>query len=328
MKASFLAVNSLAALALACGTPARAASASARASFTTLGTNAGPIPKSARAEPANLLRAAGQNVLIDVGDGASWQLAKAGVPLGDIQTVIISHLHFDHTGGLFAFLSQRYQSINTGALTIYGPIGIKALVGGLVGAIAASFPRPANSRQSMNGGPRDNITVVEICGGAHFSIGDVAVSSATNTHFSIAPESPDYSRIVSLSFRFDIPGGVGAPNRSIAYTGDTGPSAAVEQLAKGTDLLVSEIMDPEAALAQLRHDRPGIPGPIMDYIGEHFRREHMSPTEAGLMASRAGVRSLVLTHNAIAPSGIAAAQKAITANFKGQTRFAHDLETF
>ena len=314
--------------AIACAAPIAAASGPASACFTTLGTNAGPIPITARAEPANLLRAAGQNVLIDAGDGAAWQLAKVGVAQGDVQTVLLSHLHFDHTGGLFAFLGQRYQAVNAGALTIYGPPGTKALVDGLIGAVAVSFPRPVNARQSMVAAPGSNVSVVEIGGGTHFTIGTIAVTTATNSHYSIAATRPEYGRIVSLSFRFDVPREKDRPARAIVYTGDTGPSAAVEQLAKGADLLVSEIMDPEAALAQLRHDRPDMPGPILNYIGEHFRHEHMSPNEAGLLASRAGVRSLVLTHIAVAPGAIPATRMAIKATFKGPVRFARDLDTF
>ena len=333
-RATFPAACNFAATALACAAPiafaapVAAASSSPLASFITLGTNAGPIPVAARAEPANLLRAAGQNVLIDAGDGAAWQLAKAGVAQGDVQTVLLSHLHFDHTGGLFAFLGQRYQAVNSGALTIYGPPGTKALVDGLIDTLAGSFPRPANARQSMAGSPGSNVSVIEIGGGAHFTIGTIAVTTATNSHYSIAATRPDYGRIVSLSFRFDVPREKNRPARAIVYTGDTGPSAAVEQLAKGADLLVSEIMDPEAALAQLRHDRPDMPGPILNYIGEHFRHEHMSPGEAGLLASRAQVKSLVLTHIAVAPGAIGAARTAITATFKGRVRFARDLDTF
>jgi hypothetical protein len=101
-----------------------------------------------------------------------------------------------------------------------------------------------------------------------------------------------------------------------------------ELRAKGADLLVSVIMDPDAALAQLRHDRPDMPGPILEYIGEHFRHGHMSANEAGLIASRAGIKSLVLTHNSIATAGIPAAQKAIKVNFKCQVRFPRDIDVF
>lgn len=43
----------------------------------------------------------------------------------------------------------------------------------------------------------------------------------------------DAKGFVSLSYRFDLPHG------SIAFTGDTGPSDAVDKLAKGVDLLMN-----------------------------------------------------------------------------------------
>ena len=312
----------LVALVAACGMSTLALPNVVAPSFTTLGTNAGPIPNAARAEPANLLRVGDQNILIDVGDGASWQLAKAGVPLRSVKTVILSHLHFDHSGGLFAFLSQRYQSVSPGEVTIYGPPGTKALVDALVGAMVAAATGPPAARQRLIGGPGDNVKVIELTDGEKFVIGGTAITAAANSHYSFASGSAEAARYVSLSFRFDLPG------RSIVYTGDTGPSANVEKLARGADLLIAEIIDPEATLAQFKRDQPGVPDAVMDYIAEHFRKEHLSPREVGLLASRAGVKSLVLTHIAIEPGGISAAKIAIAANYKGPVTFAEDLTQF
>ena len=68
-----------------------------RAAWVELGTNSGPIPTPEHSQPAHLLLWKGNPVLVDVGDGAAEQLAKAGVSLSQIETVFISHLHFDHT---------------------------------------------------------------------------------------------------------------------------------------------------------------------------------------------------------------------------------------
>jgi glyoxylase-like metal-dependent hydrolase (beta-lactamase superfamily II) len=64
-----------------------------------------------------LLRVAGENVLVETGNGTTWDtklrniygieegdplrasLAKAGLEPGDIDVVINTHLHFDHAGG-------------------------------------------------------------------------------------------------------------------------------------------------------------------------------------------------------------------------------------
>ncbi len=47
--------------------------------WTVLGTNAGPLERPDRFEPAPLLTLGAQKVLIDCGDGAGQQLASVGV---------------------------------------------------------------------------------------------------------------------------------------------------------------------------------------------------------------------------------------------------------
>lgn len=299
---------------------AQAAAPSAPA-FTTLGTNSGPIPNPQRAEPANLLQVGDQNILIDVGDGAPWQLAKAGVPLGKVHTILISHLHFDHTGGLFAFISQRYQILEPSPVTIYGPPGTKALVASLIDAISKSTEGANNMRGFAPGGPADNIEVIELADGSQVTLGEVKVTVARNTHYA-ATAGGDDPRYSSFSFRFDTPG------RSIVYTGDTGPSPAVEALARGADLLVCEIMDPDIALTRAFEKHPEAPPFIRNMIAEHFHKEHMSPEEVGLLASRAGVKALVLTHNALPDEDIAAAGRTIAEHYSGPVTFAHDLDRF
>ena len=304
---------------VAADTPAVAPPTAAGTTWTTLGTNSGPIPKATRSEPANLLRSGGQTILVDVGDGAAEQLAKAGVPIGAVQTLFISHHHFDHTGGLFALLGMRYQILTPGVLAIYGPPGTKELVDGL---IAAMKPMAKNVSVRARQSPEEAVRVVEIGDGSKVMVGAVAVMAASNSHYTISPGSAEAAKFVSLSFRFD------APDRSIVYTGDTGPSENVERLARGADLLVSEIMDPGAALASLKAARPDLPPSVLTQIEQHFRTEHLAPDEVGKLAERSGVKALVLTHNPIDSSGIACATKAIMTHYKGPITFAADLDKF
>ncbi|MCG2645568.1 MULTISPECIES: MBL fold metallo-hydrolase [Bradyrhizobium] len=43
-----------------------------------------------------LIRIAKENILFDAGRGVMVQLSKAGMPLGAINTVFLTHHHFDH----------------------------------------------------------------------------------------------------------------------------------------------------------------------------------------------------------------------------------------
>jgi ribonuclease BN (tRNA processing enzyme) len=302
----------------ACGAPA----APPHSVWTTLGTMSGPIADPHRSQPANLLRDGDQTILIDAGDGAAEQLAKANVSLDDVQTIIISHVHFDHTGGLFAILGMRYQTLSPGVLTIYGPRGTRELVGGLIAAMRpmTEMSTAAHARGAVD--PSDNVKVIEVTDGSKFTIGPVTVRAAVNTHYSFAPGTPEAQKYQSLSFRFDM------PDRSIVYTGDTGPSANVEKLAHDASLLVSEIIDPDAAIAALKKVRPNIPFYAVPFIEHHMRYEHLTADEVGLMAQRSGVRALVLTHDAMDADDIAKSKPVIAAHFKGPIAFAHDLENF
>jgi ribonuclease BN (tRNA processing enzyme) len=63
----------------------------------------------------------------------------------------------------------------------------------------------------------------------------VKVTAAENSHFHFPPESAAYGKHQSYSYRFE------APARVVVFTGDTGPSDAVINLAKNADVLVTEI---------------------------------------------------------------------------------------
>jgi ribonuclease BN (tRNA processing enzyme) len=294
---------------------------SVQSAFITLGTSSGPIAKPLRSQPANLLHAGDQYVLIDAGDGAAEQLAKAGISLDKIQTVMLSHHHFDHTGGLFAILGMRFQTLVTQVLTIYGPLGTKQLVDGL---LAAMQPMVDESTTMKIKTPilQGSVKVVEVTDRSKFTLGKITITAAVNSHYTLEAGSPEAAKYQSLSYRFDM------PDRSIVYTGDTGPSPNVEQLAHKADLLVSEILDPEQAMAQLKRQRPDIPPAALEVIEGHFRREHLSPREVGLLAHRSDVKSLVLTHNPMDAETQARAKSTIAAQYKGPIDFAEDLDSF
>lgn len=280
-----------------------------------MGTNAGLVPNLERSEPANLLRHGDKTVLVDAGDGAAEQLIKAGVPLTKLHTVIINHLHFDHTAGLFAIVALRYQIQAPGQLTVYGPPGTKSSVRGFLAAMHTSPPAGARTKQA----PQKTVNVIEVGDGAKFRIGDIAVSAVANSHYSATPGGDPF---VSLSYRFDL------PRRSIAYTGDTGPSAKLEKLATGADTLISEIIDPDALLARLARTRPDMTAVQLDALRPHFFSEHLPPEQVGLLAAHARIKSVVLTHSDTRPEDSELLRPQIAAKFGGPIAFARDMDCF
>jgi len=299
-----------------------AAPAELHSVFTILGTMSGPVASPTRSQPANVLQYGDQTILIDVGDGAAEQLAKADVPLDSIQTLIITHHHFDHIGGLFAILGMRFQTLSPGVLTIYGPLGTQRVIDGLVAAMQPMAEAAASFRGRSGRTPADLVKVIEITDGSKFTVGKIAVTAAVNTHYSFAEGSAEAAKYQSLSYRFDM------PDRSIVYTGDTGASPNVERLAHNVDLLVTEIIDPEAAIAGFKKLRPEVPFFVVPVIEQHMRHEHLPAVDVGLLAEHAGAKALVLTHDAMDADGIAKAEPLIRSHFKGPVMFAKDLNRF
>ncbi|WP_431234359.1 MBL fold metallo-hydrolase [Mycolicibacterium psychrotolerans] len=286
--------------------------------WITLGTMSGPLPSAVRHQPANVLYDGVEAIVVDCGDGAVDQLCKAGVPLPAVRTVILSHLHIDHTAGLYGLLGRRLQAHIPGPLTIYGPRGTLRMVN----AIRSSFDFASGSMSQVPGFVKQfdaDITVIEITDGSRFTVGGIDVATATNTHYRFSGDSPEGHRYQSLSLRFD------TPTRSIAYTGDTGPSVNVERMAHGADVLVSEITDPEEVVARISRTFPFSPA-VLAAIKRRFELEHLTAEEVGLLASRSGVKSVVITHNPLTSENLAKARFVIGRHFEGPVTFADDLD--
>jgi ribonuclease BN (tRNA processing enzyme) len=185
------------------------------------------------------------------------------------------HELVDHTGDLFAFLGQRYQTSNFSPLTIYGPPGIKRKVVGLFAVMRPMSESGDRLANIANQTPDFDTEIIELSGGEQVAIGQIEVMNIVNTHHILS--DPTSARSQSLSFRFDL------PDRSIVYSGDTGPSKALENLAEDVDLLICEIMMPQKSLNCIRVTIPDVPERALSAIMNHFQRQLVSQEEAGLI---------------------------------------------
>jgi len=257
--------------------------------FITLGTHGGPVSDRNRSQPANALVIGQAVYLVDAGDGAVQQLARAGLSLASVRAIFLSHIHIDHTGGLFAVLGLRHQMGSTGKIQVYGPPGIKAMVDGLLAAIVPE----AESGYGVPGEdyvpPQGTVEVIELRDGASLKLDGLKVTAANNTHYSFPQGSDKDRRFASISYRFDL------ADRSIVYTGDTGPSAAVTALAQGADLLVTELIDPAFA-GTFAARGPGPQPKRAREMHDHMVNHHITPDQVGQMAAKAKVHQVVVTH--------------------------------
>lgn len=263
-----------------------------------LGTQGGPIIRKFRSQPANLLVVNGRPYLVDAGEGVIRQLQKTGFQPTDLRAVFLTHLHLDHVAGLAPLIGFSWLFDNKGLINVYGPPGTT----NLVSAATKYMAEPVSLFAAQNPGSRTVFDIAKVkevdAGGPTVIYQDdlIKVTAVANTHYDTMKRNPFPYPLRSYAYRID------TPDRSITFTGDTGPSDAVAALAKGSDILVSEIIDLDEVLnaaAATYHRSPEQMRPVID----HLSREHLTPMEVGKLASRAQVKMVVLTHLALGEDG-------------------------
>ena len=306
-------------------TAAAAADGPPRTAFVTLGTMGGPVPDGHRSQPANAILHDDKTYMVDTGDGTVEQMARAGLPLSGVRAIFLSHLHVDHIGGLAAIIGLRNQTEARDVLAIYGPPGTRELVAGLVASLQPSAKAGYGIPGKPWTPPEKTVSVVELQDGETVRVDDMTVKAAQNTHYDFAPGSMEDRSYKSFALRFDL------PDRSIAYTGDTGPSEAVERLASGVDLLVSEMIDMHATMARVARSSPNMPADVKGVMVQHLSTHHLTPEQVGAMAARAKVKALAVTHIAGGTPDAArtrAYAATIAKSFAGPVAIANDLDRF
>jgi ribonuclease BN (tRNA processing enzyme) len=132
----------------------------------------------------------------------------------------------------------------------------------------------------------------DVTSGVIYKDANIVVTAAENTHFNFQPETPPYGKHKSFSYRVD------TPDRSLVFTGDTGPSAAVAALAKGADVLVTEVTSIQDVIDVFKRAGAWQAKTEDEQKGwtRHMEEEHVSPKDVGEMATKAGIKTIVMTH--------------------------------
>jgi ribonuclease Z len=251
---------------------------------------AGSVPTARRGLPALLLRAGGDRVLFDCGEGTQQQLLRS-VGLPDLDAIFLTHFHLDHWLGLLGMLKTFDLRARDRTLDVYGPPGLR----GLFAAMRPAYGRTAYPLQLFELEPHEEVRFsgyaitafavkhrVEAYGYAFVEDdrpGRFDVAAARRLGVS---EGPDFGRLQ----RGEPVGGVrpeqvmgdARAGRRIVLSGDTAPCQAVEVFAHGADVLVHEATFLEDERARAR---------------ETF---HSTARQAAEIARDAGVRLLALTH--------------------------------
>jgi ribonuclease BN (tRNA processing enzyme) len=292
----------------------------------TLGTRSGPTPDLNRAQSSNVLITNGVAYVIDAGDGVTRRLMRLGVNFRDIDNVFITHPHSDHTAGLGALMMWLYDRGNPKKVVgIYGPPGTVASVQGLLQFVNV------NAEVRISDGTKTVLATKLFSSkdadeGLVFQDANIKVTAVENTHFHFPTGSLGYGKYRSYAYRFDM------ADRSVVFTGDTGPSDAIAKLAKDADLLVSEVTNPvdEYTAGEIKAGRWQHRSPEeQKNMVRHHIEEHLLPEDLGKMAARANVKAVVMTHVQPSPNNDYSRYVAeVKKHYPGQIFVAKDLMEF
>ncbi|HLH89082.1 MAG TPA: MBL fold metallo-hydrolase [Xanthobacteraceae bacterium] len=259
------------------------------AKLITLGTRGGPLPTADRAQSANLLVVNGALYLIDAGGGVTRRIVQTGYDFRKVGKIFITHAHSDHTAGLATLLVSQWEYQRAEPTDIYGG-GVEALVKGALAYLTpnAEIRWAEGKRRPMEATFRGH----DVSAGVIYRDANIVVTAVENTHFHFEPDTPPYGKYKSFSYRIETPG------RVFLFTGDTGPSAAVEALAKGADVLVTEVTVIDDVLALFKKSDAWRAKTEAEQKGwiRHMQEEHVSPQYVAELAAKAGVKTIVMTH--------------------------------
>ncbi|MEO6800948.1 MAG: MBL fold metallo-hydrolase [Rhodanobacter sp.] len=300
-----VALGSARALAAAAPNGSGAARSAKRSKLILLGTAGGPTPKVDRSAPANAIVIGDDIYIIDCGNGVARQMVKAGLDLGHIRDVFITHQHSDHNADygtllLLAWATDLHTRVNT-----YGPPPLAEMTRLFLEMDACDI----HIRESDEGRPPLAPLIVphEIThGGPVMHDENVSVTAALVQHPPVVP---------AFAYRFD------CPDRSIVFSGDTRPSDNLIDLARGADVLVHEVIDLKAI------DRVVKDEAMATRLRAHLEAAHTPLSEVGQVATRAGVKTLVLNHfvPGTPPIPDQVWYDAVKPHFKGRLVVGHDL---
>jgi ribonuclease Z len=256
----------------------RAAGAAPALTVTLLGTG-NPRPE-ARGGPSILVEGDGRALVFDAGRGATEKLFALD-RLARADALFLTHLHSDHTVGIPDLWLTGWIFGRSAPLRVRGPAGTAELCRNLERAYAFDVHtrRDVDEKLPAEGA---RLIATEIGNGAVVAEGALRVTAFLVDHGPVRP---------ALGYRVEF-----GP-RSVVLSGDTRPSENLVKFARGADLLIHEVIAPDA-------ERAGASASFSREQRERIIAHHTTPEDAGRIFSRVKPKLAVYSH--IVPSFVTA----------------------
>lgn len=158
-----------------------------------------------------------EGVLMDCGASTLIRLKEFAIDLESISTIVLSHFHGDHFGGVpFFLISSLFERPRKKPLTIIGPEGVQQRV---IELLDAMYPATSEKLSQLD------LNFREFVVGGSLKHGELTIEAFAAEHS--PPSSPHCYRIAW-------------EGKQIAFSGDTSWTDNLIKVADGTDLFICE----------------------------------------------------------------------------------------
>lgn len=241
-------------------------------------------------------------LLIDIGSGSMFRFEQSGASLNDLDVILLSHMHVDHSNDLPTLLKASFFSDRNRNLSLYGPSGNQYMPS------ATNFVQDLfgseGAYQYLNSYLDDDETYRLLPHDVDAS-GNAEQLVVADKSYRLTAMPVHHGSIPSLAWRVEIAGKI------IVFSGDmNNDNDTLAILAEQADILVAHHAVPE-----------GIRGVA--------RNLHMPPSVIGKIAAKASVKKLVLSHRMNRTLGQEIISTThIRQHYNGPMQFADDLQCF
>jgi ribonuclease Z len=238
---------------------------------TLLGTGY-PRPVMERFGPSILIEAGKEKLLFDCGRGVTQRLYQLKVPFGEVTALFLTHLHSDHIVGIPDVYLTGWLLGRTTPLRVWGPAGTAEMMSHLEQAYQFDIHTRRDVDEKL---PGQGAVVVakDIEQGVVYQNNDLRVTAFAVDHSPVKP---------AFGYRVDYAG------HSVVLSGDTRYSENLIHFSQGADILIHEVIDPEAYLAGDRLFSPEMKEKVIAH--------HTNPEQAGTIFNKVKPKLAVYSH--------------------------------
>ena len=302
MKNLIMAVMVLASILL------NSASAAEQLTATIIGSGS-PIHNENRASASVLISLGDTRILLDMGNGAQANLAKAGVDIRQLSGLFFTHHHLDHNEEFVPFLIRSLMGRHS--FTIVGPPNTVKLAETNLDLYADDISYRLGKTKRSLADRQSAFTVRDIRGGESFTVEDIRISTVKVPHTAYA-----------IAYRFDY------QDQSIVVTGDLTYTKGLSKLAKDADFMIIDsggmIMKGGRGNKRNKKNANRVVGSEKNKKRSRTRA-HLNLAESSLIARQSNVKNLVYTHFTSGVIDKEASLQEIRKNYTANVIFAEDL---